>query len=198
MSFLSSLLKIGGIAAAPFSGGASLGLTAGGSLLDKFGGAAGAVGDVLGGQQLNSMRDGNAIDLYSTQQGAQNQAGQLDLQRKGFESSNRSASARQALIGALLGGGVSPTSFSGGKASGGLFQALQGNPDALAAMKTMGGQGATAQATPLQFQGGQMVQAPTLSAPEQIDTGNSFLSILGRIGQIAGAAMPHLQKGEES
>src|SRR3954467_7844235 len=114
MSILGSLLKIGGIAAAPFTGGASLIPTA----LS----AAGDIGSVLGGQQggknnamaaqanLQSQHDRNAVDLFQAQQQAQNQAGALDLQRKNFEHVTRGSDAKQALIGALLGGGITPTS----------------------------------------------------------------------------------------
>jgi hypothetical protein len=195
MSFLSSLMKIGGAVAAPFTGGASLALTAGGGLLDKVGSA----GTVLGGQQggannarvaqgqLDLSRDRNAIDLYGSQQGAQNTAAQLDLQRKGFETNDRSATAKQALIGALLSGKIDPTSFAGGKASGGLLRALQANPEALSAMQRMGGSAGQAQVKPLEFTGGQMVAPPTLSAPQKIDTGGGAMGTIAKIAQVIGA-----------
>jgi hypothetical protein len=195
MSWLSSLMKIGGAVAAPFTGGASLALTAGGGLLDKVGQA----GQVLGGQQggannarlaqgqLNQGQDRNAIDLYSRQQGAQDNAAQLDLQRKGFETSNRGATSKQALIAALLGGGMDRTSLAGGKASGGLFQALQQNPDAIAAMRNLHGQADKAQMLPPQYTGGQILQAPTLSAPQKIDIGGGKLGTLSKIMQVLGA-----------
>lgn len=211
MSFLSSLLKIGGLVGAPFTGGGSLALTGAGGLMDKIGGAAGDAGSVLGAQQggannarvaqgqLNAQHDRNAVDLYGTQQASQNQAGQLDLQRKGFETNNRSASAKQALIGALLGGGLTPTSISGGKASGGLLQSLNANPEALAAMKMLGSQGSTAQNTPLQFQGGMQLPAPQLTEVPKIDTGNGVMGTITKIAQILGAVSPYLSKnGEDS
>lgn len=197
MSFLSSLLKIGGIAAAPFTGGASL--------IPTVLSAAGDVSSVLGKQkqgeaqgkvtqaQLQQGQDRNKVDLYQAEQQAQNQAAQTDLQRKQFETGNRSSSAKQALIGALLGGGLTPTSISGGKASGGLLQSLNGNPEALAAMKLLGSQGSTAQKTPLDFQGGQTLTAPRLSTMPQVDKGG-FLSTLAQIGELAGAASPYIKK----
>lgn len=201
MGLLSSLLKIGGIAAAPFTGGASL--------LGTALGAAGDVAGVLGKQeqgaatgraaqaQADLSHDRNAIDLYQAAQNAQNQSGALDLQRKNFEAANRSNSAKQALIGALLGGGVTPTSISPSGASGGLLRSLNGNPDALAALKMLGSQGASAQATPLQFTGGQVVPPPTLSQVPQIDNGG-FLSTLARIGEIAGAVSQYIQPRQAS
>jgi hypothetical protein len=189
MGWLSSLAKIGLVGAAPFTGGATLAALP----------AVDAIGNVLGKQQqgqaqgqvsqaqLNQGQDRNAVDLYQAQQNAQNQAANTDLQRQQFGTTNRSTTAKQALIGALLGGKVAPTSIANGKASGGLFQALQANPDALAAMKTLGTQGSTAQNTPLTFQGGNIVAPPTLTPlPEESKT-NSVLDTISRIAQIAGA-----------
>lgn len=196
MSWLSSLLNIGGIAAAPFTGGASL--------LATGLGAAGDIASVLGKQEQGAAagraaqanadlsHDRNAIDLYQAQQNAQNQAGALDLQRKNFDVANRSQSAKQALIGALLGGGVTPTSIGPQGASGGLLRSLNANPDALAALKMLGGQGATAQQNPLQYTGGNLVAPPTLAQTPKIDNGG-FLSTLARIGEIAGAVSPYIK-----
>lgn len=196
MSWLSTLAKIGGIAAAPFTGGASLIPTA----LS----AAGDIGSVLGKQQegnakgkvaqatLQQGQDRNAVDLYQAQQAAQNQAATTDLQRKQFETGNRSATAKQALIGALLGGGVQPVNVKDGASSGGLLRSLNGNPDALAAMKLLASQGSAAQSAPLSFSGGQMVQAPTLTPLPKVDNGG-FLSALANIAQLAGAASPYLK-----
>ena len=86
------------------------------SVLGKIAGGLLGFGNVLGKQQegeakgqatqaqLQQGQDRNAVDLYGTQQNAQNQAGQLDLQRKGYENTNRSTTAKQALIAALVTG----------------------------------------------------------------------------------------------
>jgi hypothetical protein len=189
MSLLSTLAKIGGVVAAPFSGGASLALT-----------GLGTIGDVLGKQQqgaaqgqaaqanLQQGQDRNAVSLYQAQQNAQNQAAQTDLQRQSFESQNRSKTALQGLIGALLGGGVTPTSISGGQASGGLLRSLNANPEALASMKTLGAQGASAQNTPTQFTGGELVKPPSLTPLPETGGGSNLLSVLARIAQLGGAA----------
>lgn len=197
MGLLSALGSIGGLIGAPFTGGASLAL---GPLLGGIGDAASVLGKQEQGKaqgkaaqaQLQQGQDRNAVDLYQAQQNAQNQAGQLDLQRKGFDTANRSASAKQALIGALLGGGVTPTSIGPSGASGGLLRSLNGNPDALAALKLLGSQGSTAQTTPLQFQGGTMVAPPTLTPLPAIDNGG-VLSALARIGEIGGALSPYIK-----
>ncbi len=190
MGWLSALGKIGGIVAAPFTGGASLIPTA----LSL----AGDVGSVIGKQQqgatngritqaqLNQGQDRNAIDLYQAQQKAQNDARQLDLQTKGFENDNRSTTGKQALISALLSGNIDPTSISGGKASGGLLAALKNNPDAIAAMRNMHGQADKAQMAVPNFAGGQLLNAPSLTPLQQVDKGG-WLSKLASFGQIAGA-----------
>jgi hypothetical protein len=190
MSWLSTLAKIAGVAAAPFTGGASLIPT----VLSGVGDVASVLGKQQQGkaqgqvQQANAAadHDRNATSLYGTQQAAQNNAGQLDLQRQQFETGNRSASAKQALIGALLGGGMAPTSISGGQRSGGIFEALQKNPDALGAMKTLGSQGSAAQLKPQTFTGGELLKAPQLSAMPEVDNGG-FLSTLANIGQLIAA-----------
>lgn len=198
MNFLSILGKIGGLAAAPFTGGASL--------IPTVLSGVGDVASVLGKQQqgkaqgqqaqesANLSRDRNLLDRYQLEQQAQNQAAQTDLQRKQFTTSDRGDTAKQALIGALLGGGLTPSSLSGGKVSGGLLQSLNGNPEALMALKKLAASAGSAQDAPPQFTGGQILQAPQLSAPTKIDNGG-FLSTLANIGQLAGAASPYIAEG---
>jgi hypothetical protein len=204
MSFLSALGHIGDIVT-DFIPGVSA-AKKGVKLATKIAGAAGDVGSVLGKQQegkakgemtqaqLNQGQDRNAIDLYQAQQQAQNQAAQTDLSRKNFEMGSRGTNAKQALIGALLGGGMQGAKVGPSGASGGLLASLNGNPDALAAMRALASQAGSAQASPLEFAGGQMLKAPTLTAMPKIDNGG-FLSTLANIGQLAGAASPYLSHG---
>lgn len=204
MSFLSVLGKIAGTALdfVPGGGAAKTGVKIAKGIA-KGAAAAGDIGSVLGKQQagkaqgqidqatLSQGQDRNAISLYGTQQAAQNQAAQTDLQRKEFETKNRSNVGRQAALASLLSGGLQPTKIGHGGASGGLLASLNGNAGALEALKTMATQASTAQNTPLDFQGGQMVSAPKLTALPQVDKGG-FLSTLANIGQLAGAASPYL------
>lgn len=143
--------------------------------------------------QLQQAQDRNAIDAYQAAQQAQMQAGTQDLQRKQFEQGNRSTTAKQALIGALLGGGVTPTSIGPSGASGGLLRSLNGNPDALAALKMLGSQGSTAQSAPVTFSGGNVIPAPTLTPLPKVDKGG-LMSTLASIGQLVGAASPYIKK----
>lgn len=198
MGWLSTLAKVGLATAAPFTGGASLMAMPATSLLDKVGGAAGAAGTVMGGQQagannarvaqgnLDLSSDRNKLDLYQAQQGAQNQAAQTDLQRQQFTGANRSTTAKQALIGALLGGGSQP---------GGLGAMLNANPDAMAAMKMLGSQGHEAQQAPPSFSGGEMVSSPTLTKMPTIDVGGGKTGNLQKILQIIGAVEPFIGAG---
>jgi hypothetical protein len=202
MGILSGLLKIGGLAAAPFTAGGSLALTGAGGLLDSVGKA----GQVAGGQQagannarvaqgqLDLARDRNVLDLYGQQQGAQFTAGQQDLARKNYELDSRNRNAKTALIASLLNGGLPSTSIAGGKASGGLAEKLRTDPGAMAAMRNLAEQSDKAQMAPMDwskvytYQGGNLVDAPTLSAPQKIDIGNKGIgNILTKIAQLAGA-----------
>ena len=190
MNFLSVLGKIGGIAAAPFTGGASLIPT----VLSGVGDVASVLGKQQQGKaagqqaqaQANLSQDRNAIDLYQAQQAAQNQAGQLDLQRKQQEQQSQGTAMKSALAGLLLGGGLQPTSIHGGQRSGGLLASLNANPELLAALKGYGAKNQTASMTPQAFSGGQLLQAPKLSPVPQVDNGG-FLSTLANIGQLVAA-----------
>ncbi len=201
MGWLSTLGKIGGLVAAPFTGGASL--------IPTIASIAGDVGSVIGQQQqgaaqgrqaqevANQGRDRTAVDLFGRQQDAQFKAGQQDLDRKQFENTNRGSTAKQALIGALLSGNIDPTSISGGKASGGLLAALKNNPEALASMKTLNSQAGSAQASPLSFTGGSLLDAPKMSTPQQIDKGgfmSTLASVLSGVGAV-GSGLSGLSSG---
>lgn len=195
MGWLSTLAKVGLVGAAPFTGGASLAAM---PLVD----AVGKAGQVAGGQQagannarvaqgqLDISRDRNVLDLYNSQQNAQNQAAQLDLQRKDHALDSRNRNAKSALIASLLNGGLPSTSVAGGKASGGLVEKLRTDPGAMAAMRNLGEQADKAQMAPmdwsqaLNFQGGQVLDAPSLSDPQKIDIEGSKI---GKVLQIIGA-----------
>lgn len=201
MGLLSALGNIAGFLPIP-----------GANILSKGLSMAGDVGSVLGKQQagtaagkvqqteLNQRQDQNALANYIAQQNAQNTAANTDLQRKSFETSNRSSTAKQALIGALLGGGITPTSISGGHASGGLLQSLNSNPDAMGAMKLLGSQAGSAQANPSAFTGGQMVTPPTLTPVPKIDDGGAgstiakILQVIGALGGGNGQSQPPQQQ----
>ena len=215
---LGNLLKIAGLAAAPFTGGASMALTAGGGLLDKFGKGAGDIGQIAGGaaggaanaRQLQAQniltQDQLRNQQYGTQQGAEMQAGNLDLSRKNFSEGARGNRAKQALIASILGGGFQPTQVSvpgikNAQISGGLAASLK-NPGAQASMAELMKQALAAQMQQgseagEQFSGGSVLTPPKLSELPKagkmenimggVGLGGSLLSsILPLIGQFAG------------
>lgn len=191
MGILSTLAKLGGAAAAPFTGGASLALT-----------ALGGVGDVLGKQQqgaaqgqaaqatIQQGQDRNALDLYGQQQGAQDKAAQLDIQRKDYDAKSRSSAGKQALLAMLMGdykpSQVSVPGVTNANVSGGMGDALK-NPQILALLKSIADKGVTDQATPNQFSGGNLVQAPTLTPLPQKSKTSGIMDTIARIAQIGGS-----------
>lgn len=178
-------------------------------------GAIGAASSVLGKQQegkakgaadtagVTQAQDRNAISLYQAQQGAENDAAQRDLQRQKFTSDQQGVNTKRALLASLLGGKMPRTSVGvegipQAKVSGGLMEAIQGNPDALAALRNAHGQADAAQMAVPSFTGGSMVAPPSLTKlPETGDGGNSFLSTLANIGQLVGAVSPFLKKKDD-
>lgn len=201
MSKLSFLTNIGGLIAAPFTGGASIPI-------------AGALGSTLGKQQegkakgaadtagVTQAQDRNAISLYQAQQAAENEAAQRDLERQKFTSDQQGVNAKRALLTSLLGGNLPRNSVSvagipQAKVGGGMLEALQGNPDALAALRNAHGQADVAQMAVPSFTGGSMVEAPKMTPLPQTGGGNSFLSTLANIGQLVGAVSPFLKKKDD-
>lgn len=167
----------------------------------QLGSGLGDLGTVLGKQaqgdasaaaaqgNLDLGMNADLLNLYRSQQDAQNQAADLDLARQQFGTTNRAQVAKQALIGALLGGGYQPTQIGPGFSSGGLVRSLNSNPDALAALRTLGTQASTAQQTPLSFTGGQLITPPTLKTPTPVNQ-KSKKGFWGSIFQDIGAVAP--------
>ena len=208
MSFLSALGKIGGliggVAGIPFTGGASLAAT-----LPSILGGVGNVASVLGAQQggkakgaadtagITQGQDRNAIALFQAKQAAENEAAQRDLQRQKFGADEQGRNAKNAILSALLGGGMPRTAIDvpgiqSAKVSGGLMDALKNNPDALAALSTLKGQAGQSLESGPSFTGGNAVAAPTLTPLPNTGGSNSFLNALTSIGQIAGAGVSSL------
>lgn len=174
-------------------------------ILTALGKGLGAIGGIGGGQQsgannarvaqgqLDLARDRNALDRYGQQQGAQFSAGQLDLQRKDHALDSRNRNAKSMLIASLLNGGLPSTSVAGGKQSGGLVEKFRTDPGAMTAMRNLTEQSDKAQMAPmdwsqaLNFQGGQVLDAPQLSDPQKLDIkGSDLMRVLQMIGGIAG------------
>lgn len=209
MSFLSGLLNIGGLIAAPFTGGASIPITQGLSgALSGIGQTAGAAagGAAKGRQQdiENILRhDALRQQQYGTQQGAEMQSGNLDLARKGFEENARGGRAKQALIASILGGGFKPTSVSvpgiqNANISGGLAESLN-NPDARASMAELVKQAMAAQmqqGSPEgeQFTGGKVLTPTPLSTLPKAGKMENILGGVGLGGSILGTILGNIKK----
>lgn len=214
MGFLSSLGKIGSLALDFIpGGGAAKGGVKLATKLAKGAKAAGDISSVLGKQQegkakgaadtagLTQAQDRNAISLYQAQQAAQNQGAQTDLERQKFTSDQQGVNAKRALLTSLLGGNLPRNSVSvagipQAQVGGGMLEALRNNPDALAALRNAHGQADKAQMAVPSFAGGAMVAPPKLTGLPDTGGGNSFLSTLANIGQLAGAAGSAFKGGD--
>lgn len=199
MSIWSTLAKVGGIAAAPFSGGASLALTGLGSIGDVLGKQQAGQGQAMATQAgLTNSYDRNAIDLYGTAQGAQDKAAQLDLQRKAYDTQHRSSAGKEALI-AMLMGDYKPSTVSVGgipnaQISGGMGDTIKNNPQILALLQSIAEKAKTDQATPSTFTGGTLLAPPKQTPLPQTSKTDSILNTIARIAQIAGSVAPMFGK----
>ena len=200
MGFLSALGKI-----APFAASFIPGV---GPALSPALGAIGAASQV-GGKQAAGAAEGRIreADLlqrqdqlrnsqYGTQQGAEMNAGQLDLQRKGFTEGARGSRAKQAFLADLLGNyqptrvsvkGVPEANISGGPQIG------AGGKQAMAELSR---QALLAQLTPDKFEGGNVLAPPELSTLPQAGKFDTTRSALSQIGQVGGALAPFLSQGQ--
>jgi hypothetical protein len=190
MSILSTLAKIGGVVAAPFSGGASLALTGMGTLGDIL--SKGAQGAASGRQQealFQMQQDALRNQQYTTAQNAQTQAAQTDLARKGFTETARSSRAKQALVGDLLQNlqdvNINVPGIQTAQISGGLRPSAMG-ADSKASLAEMVRQAILAQQTPDQFQGGQILAQPGVTALPQASGWEKLAGVLGTAGSLAG------------
>jgi hypothetical protein len=199
MGWLSTLAKVGLGVAAPFTGGASLmGIPA----VDAIGKMAGGVGSVAGGaagaksdqrmQETALTNQFNQTDLakYQAQQAAQNQAGQLDLQRKSFTEDARGGRAKQALLADLLSNmqdvNINVPGVQTANVSGGLRPSAIG-ATGRSSLAELAKQALAAQMSGDQFTGGQVLDAPTLRGMPQAGKTEKGLDWIGLLGSVAGA-----------
>lgn len=178
-------------------------LQAAGPLLQSTGQVAGAqAGGRAAGRQaeagVNLNRDQLATQQYGIQQGAQNQAGQLDLQRKGFTEDARKGRAQQALMGDVFSHyapvDINTPGVPHAQVSGGLSIGAGGKQ----AMSELMKQALMAQMQGDTFTGGQQLTPPTQTPLPQPGKLDSFLSGLGTFGSLAGAVagnLPHKAGG---
>ena len=148
---------------------------------------------LLTGQQTNQSNLAD-LALFTASQNAQNQAGQLDINRKQFTEDARAGRGRQALIGDLLANlqdvsinvpGVQTANITGGlrpsaMGAGGRQAAGELHKQALQAL--LSGD---------EFQGGQVLTPPTFQPMPQkggVESTLDWLGLLGGLGGILGGA----------
>lgn len=198
MGLLSALGKIGGlvgaVGAAPFTGGLSL------ASIPAIAGAVGSVaGMAAGGKSDQRMQEGalaaqgnrNAVDLYGTQQNAELQRGQLDLQRKQFEDQARGLRGRQSTIADLLGSlqdiNISVPGIQTASVTGGLRPSALG-PGAREALAGLHQSALTKLLAGDTFSGGEMVAPPVMAGMPKAGGLEKTLDMLGLLGSLGGAA----------
>ena len=135
---------------------------------------------------LLQQRDLLRNQQFNTQQGAEMNAGQLDLQRKGFTDDARLNRAKQAALADLL------MNYSPQRVS------VKGVPDAQISGGTRLGEGGRAGLAEMQkqalaallkgdtFEGGKVLAPPSLSALPKASGWEKTQGILGTIGSLAG------------
>lgn len=192
---------LGGYAPAPGGSGGILNwlgnnwrdlLGMGGDLGQVLGGAAaGAAQGRLQEGDLLARRDLAKNQQYGINQGAEMQAGNLDLARKSFSEGARGSRAKDALLGNLLQNvqdvNISvPGVPSGGGVTGGL------RPSALGAGGRQAGsdlakQALLAMSTPDAFTGGQVLTPPQLAPIPEASGWETAAGVGGTVGSILGA-----------
>ena len=212
-SFLSALAPIAGIAAAPFTGGASLGLSAGTSgtlagILGGVGAAGGALGAIGAGRQkgreaqaeAQAVRDKLLLSKYDSEQRAKLDAAKFgeDALRDRLDREIESPAKRagQVALGDIL-SNIQASGVSGLPGyipkiafSGGLSPALLG-PMARTAGQTLARDALLAQLTGSDIPArpdltGLGVNAPEISELPKATGYDKFLNTIGEIGAIAG------------
>jgi hypothetical protein len=188
MGLLSTLAKLGGVAAAPFTGGASLALSALGTAGDIAGNVARSRAQGRADEaDVLTRRDREVTSRYGTAQGAEMQKAQVDLARKGFEEAARGGRAKQAALADMLAGfeptrisvpGIQTANVTGGLRVGDGARAALGQLHQQALMKQLAGD---------TFEGGTMLTPPPMSELPKAGKLDSILNTLGIIGSIGGA-----------
>ncbi len=169
-------------------GPALMGISALGSIL---GGGGKASSDSRNNQAMQQLlQDKARTDQYGIGQDAQFQQANTDLARKGFEEDARGSRAKQAIIGALLGGGLQDVNIDTPGIpktliSGGL------RPSALGESGRAGGQMLNQQALMkmLQgdtYQGGNLIAPPQIRETPKAGWLEKLGGIAGTVGGIAG------------
>jgi len=137
-----------------------------------------------------------ANQQFTTQQNAQMQAGNLDLQRRAFADSARGSRGKQALIADMIGHyqptsvsvpGITNATIRGGlhESIGDMGKASMAELSRQALLKLMEGD---------EFQGGQMLTPPKATPLPQSGKLDTFLNTAAGISGLAGSLSPFLEE----
>lgn len=170
-----------------------------------FGGAAGGKSDQrMQENQLLAQQNNTLANLFNTQQNAQMQAGNLDLNRKSFTEQARGGRAKQAVLADIL-SNLKPTNVSvpgikSAQMSGGLNANAIGDTGraSLAELAHQAMQAQLAGRDGEAFSGGQLLQAPQLAQMKQASGLEKFLNMAGLVGSAIGAVGHSLPSGGSS
>jgi hypothetical protein len=172
------------------------------SLLSKAAPALGSIGKAASGTaagaasgrqteaDLNVKRDQLAQQGYNTAQGAQMNAGSLDLQRKGFEESARSSRAKQAAMADMLanfkGTSIGTPGIRQSTITGGLSVNSPGVQQAMAKMREQALLAQLKGDTGEGFTGGNILATPTQTPIPQAGKLEKFMGTAGQVANWGG------------
>jgi hypothetical protein len=183
---------------------------------DQFWGAlipaiASAAGSIFGGAskgkqderlvQNNQQGDYNnqQTALYQTEQAAQNQAGQLDLQRKMFSEDARGGRAKQVALADLLSNmqdiSINVPGIQTANVTGGLRPSAMG-ATGRQGMGELSKQALEALMSGDEFTGGNILKAPTLQGPKGASGLEQGLDWAGLIGSLVGGVGQSVQDAQ--
>ena len=193
------------------SGGAAVLICLGFGFLMAIPAIASALGSIFGrGANASAENDANKtaassrmndqrLSQYQTQQGAQMQQGQLDLNRQQFNESSEASRMKRALIGALLGNvqdaqisvpGIKTAQISGGLRPSALGENGRGLAELMAKLASEKAQAGNT------YQGGEMLAPPNLTDLGGMrQGGNGILNALAGISSAIGGVGKSLQGG---
>lgn len=153
-------------------------------------------------QQSQATNQANLSDLalYSAAQNAQNQAGQLDLNRKTFSEQARGGRAKQALLADLLSNirdvNISVPGVQNANVSGGLRPSAIG-AGGRSSLAELAKQALQAQLAGDSFTGGEILKTPEYRAMPERGGVESALDWIGLLGSGAGALGAIMNKTQQ-
>ena len=166
-----------------------------------FGKSSGAKSDQrMQENALQQSLNNSEIAKYQTQQAAQNQAGQLDLQRKMFGEDARAGRGKQAALADLLANlqdiSIDVPGIQTARVTGGLRPSAMGTTGRQG-MAELSKQALAALMAGDTFTGGEILPAPTLAAPKGAGKLEKTFDWLGLLGSLGGGVMKGMADSQQ-